>query len=107
MNDGDMQKNTEEVPFVPYVAEAFAGDDDKRKKKRILFIPLIIAVVLGLIYLIMTVQKKNNFYQKTLADLSFDYRNGETVLDDDDSIKPGALASEISESIQIMLLRIE
>lgn len=105
MNDGDLhhdhlkEQPETEVPFVPYVSEAFSEDNEAQKKRRRLLIPIIVAAVLGLIYLVMSLQKKNNFYQKTLSALKFDYRSGETVLAEDDSIIPGERAKAIAENL--------
>lgn len=85
----------QEVPFVPYVTEALE-ESGKKKRPLWMIVSICVLAVVVLIYIILAAVKKNNFYQKTVAALEFDYRYGESVMGESaDGLKKGEKAKEI------------
>ena len=95
-----LPETEEELPFVPYAAEAEAEESVGRKKKIILLIPLAVALICVIIVAVMSTMRKNNFYQDALSSLSFDYRQGETVKSDPESGLSFDHAERLAESLK-------
>lgn len=117
MSEPELRENTagkqsvstaeEEVPFVPYAAEAFAESEKKNKQFFKYVILLSVIVLLIIVYIVMQAAKKNNFYRETVSELTFDYRLGEAVMEDSASrTGKGDIAKSIAESFQNRGVRI-
>ncbi len=92
----------EEVPFVPYVTEARQANS-RRKKIALIILALLSAAAL-LLGGFLFFARRYNFYSKTMKNLQFDYRNGESMDEEtktDLAARAEALAGKIGSNVRL------
>lgn len=83
-----------EPGFVPYAAEALKAADKKQKRKIVLLLILILLSAAGFVFAYLA--KTQNFYQKTLMSLKFNYLDGE-IEGETDEYSEGDLSAALSD----------
>lgn len=91
--------DTPELPeegFVPYCTEA--EPDAAHKQNRRIRLLIVLIILVAAVSLFSVIGSKFNFYHKTLSTLQFDYRDGETVIEDS-TVQIGFLANRLAGQI--------
>ena len=83
-----------EEGFVPYAAEALEAAGKKQKRKVVLLLVLLFLAVAGFVFTFLA--KTQNFYQRTLMSLKFNYLEGE-IEGDVDEFSEGDLSAALSD----------
>lgn len=89
-----------EVPeegFVPYCADAKSDGDKRLGRKAVILI--VLAALLVLVPVFVFTARRLNFFHKTINQLAFDYREGETA-DENHAEQFGGYSLKISEQMK-------
>ena len=83
-----------EPGFIPYAAEAMEAADKKQKRKIVLLVILLVLAIAGFVFAFLA--KTQNFYQRTLSSLKFNYLDGE-IEGEVDEFSEGELSVALSD----------